>query len=226
MHLGPATGPAHLVSGPGARPGPSRGRRLDSHPGVDGERSVGRRDHRVEVELDDLAVGVGEGADAQHDSLPGRRGRPARCPESRPASGRSPASGSSRRVADAQRADSDRDVAEQLDRGAAGSAGDDRAEDRVGRDPDQQLDTLLGHSLDEEGLALDARPWPGPRRSARRPSRPRRGLRGRSAPPPARSCAGSAGPWAFSARRPPSCAAASPASSGSRAVRDSGIAMP
>src|SRR6476646_5493464 len=54
-------------SGPRPRPGtPPRPRWRDPDPSVDGEGAVGGCDHRIEVELDDLAVRVGEGADPQH----------------------------------------------------------------------------------------------------------------------------------------------------------------
>jgi hypothetical protein len=43
--------------------------------------------------------------------------------------------------------------------GGPGAAGEHGAKGRVGGDPDQQLDALAGHRLDEEALALG--PGPG-----------------------------------------------------------------
>ena len=119
-------------------------------------------------------------------------------------------------LARAERGEPDLDVAEQLDRHAAGAAGDERPEGRVADGADDQLGARRGHPLDVEALDGRARcrelrrHLAAARVTAVGPSSPRRTA-------PASLLCTRPGAMALSATGPPSSAAARPAALRGRA---------
>jgi hypothetical protein len=126
----------------------------NADPGVEDQRAVSSRDHRVGIELGDFRVRFDHRAEAQQDILD--RGQvaldgPAVAVEQRERAQRAQ---HLLGVKIAQWRDPDGDVPEQFDARAARAAGDHRAEALVVNDPEQQLDAGYGHRLQHEALEL------------------------------------------------------------------------
>ena len=189
--------------------------------------AVGVAEDRVEVQLDDLVVGVGQGGDAEDQVFQGLEVGGLGAAEAGQEGEGLRGSGSSRRRR----------------RGRGGRRGGRRrraARPRCRRRRRRQPGRRPGRWRRRPGARCRPRPSAGRGRTPRSRScaarvvshRARRRRSTSAAPASPTATAPSSvlwrmpAPWAFSATRPPSSAAAAPAAAGSATVRDSGVAIP
>ena len=175
--------------------------RCDADARVDRDAAVGRGDHRVQVELGDLGMVVGEPAEPVERGRRARRRRRAARRGSRARAG-PPCRGDELLGVDVgQRREPERRLADQLGEHAAGAERDERPEDGILDDAGEQLGAAVTSGWTSTGAPIR------PPRRARRPRRGGRARRRRS-----RSCARRRRP---TSRRPGSRARAAAATASS-----------